>query len=161
MRGKTQWFARHEAIGKILNSASKNFQEPDDKKNIDELFKNHESIKITFSAIVENRGKNKSTSDEAVISQEVEDRLISQLNIKVYEVVLHGRELLVSSRKARSAALRLAGGWTAAVLMILIGAMIINSRTMARAITDRVRRLRDGALVIGGGDLDHRIDIRR
>ena len=38
--------------------------------------------------------------------------------------------------------------------------MIINSRTMGRAITDRVRRLRDGASVIGGGDLDHRIDIK-
>ena len=118
-RAKTQWFARHEAIGKILEAASKTFQDPEDKKNIEELFKNHESIMKIFSAIVENREKNKSTSDDAVISQEVEDRLISQLNIKVYETVLHGRELLESSREARASALRFAGEWTACSAYIL------------------------------------------
>jgi PAS domain S-box-containing protein len=159
-RAKAQWLARHEAIGKILKSASKAFHAPEDKKNIDELLKNHESILKIFSAIVENREKNKSSSDDAVISQEVEDRLLSQLNIKVYEAVVHGRELLESSREARSSALRFAGVWITSILIILIAAMIINSRTMSRAIADRVRRLRDGALVIGKGDLDHRIGIK-
>ena len=108
-RAKAQWFARHEAFGKILKSASKYFRVPEDKKTIDELFKNHESIIKIFAAIVENREKKKSSSDEVVISQEVEDRLLSQLNIKVYEAVLHGRELLESSRRARSSAITFAG----------------------------------------------------
>ena len=159
-RAKAQWFARHEAIGRVLESESKSFQPAEDKKTIDELFKNHESIEKIFSAIVENRGKKKTASDDTDISQEVEDRLLNQLNIKVYEEVLHGRELLASSREARSSATRLAGTWIACVLVILIAAVIINSGFMDRTITDRVRVLRDGALMIGGGNLDHRIDVK-
>ena len=159
-RAKAQWFARHEAIGRVLESESKSFQPAEDKKTIDELFKNHESIEKIFSAIVENREKKKTASDDTDISQEVEDRLLNQLNIKVYEEVLHGRELLASSREARSSATRLAGTWIACVLVILIAAVIINSGFMDRTITDRVRVLRDGALMIGGGNLDHRIDVK-
>ena len=77
---------------------------------MDEMLKKHESIGKIFSAIVENREKKKSTSDDAGISQEVEDRLLSQLNMKVYEEVVLGRELLESSRKARSST-HVAGGY--------------------------------------------------
>ena len=35
-----------------------------------------------------------------------------------------------------------------------------NSWTMTRTIADRIVRLRDGASIIGEGNLDHRIDIQ-
>ena len=159
-RAKIQWFARHEEIGSILKSASKEFQSVEDKKTLDEMLKKHESIGKIFSDIVENREKKKSTSDDAGISQEVEDRLLSQLNIKVYEEVVLGRELLESSRKARSSTMRQAGIGIVCLFLVLLSAVIINSWTMGRAITDRVRRLRDGASAIGGGDLDQRIDLK-
>jgi PAS domain S-box-containing protein len=46
-------------------------------------------------------------------------------------------------------------------MLLLVGAAtLINSWTMSLAITDRIQRLRRGTVVIGEGNLDHRIDIK-
>ncbi len=159
-RAKEQWFAKHEQIGKLLKSASEDFRDAEDRKNIAELIENQESIGKIFSAIVANREKSALNRAQPHLSREVEDRLLSQLNMRVYEVVIHGRKLLESSREARASALRLAGWGIISALLLIVAAAIINSWTMGRAITDRVGRLREGAAVIGGGDLDHRIDVK-
>lgn len=91
------------------------------------------------------------------LSHEVE--LLNQLNTRVYEVVIHGRKLRESSIEARVAALKLAGGGVLFALLVLITKAFFSSWAMGRAITNRVSRLRDGAALIGGGDLGHRIDI--
>jgi len=159
-RAKAQWFARHDEIGKILKSASKTFQTSEDRQILDEMLKKHESIGKIFSAIVENREKKKSNAEDAGVLQEVEDRLLSQLNIKVYEEVVLARELLESGRKARESTLRLTSIGIVFLFLLLLSAVTINSRIMGRTITDRIQRLRDGASVIGSGNLDHTIDIR-
>ena len=159
-RAKAQWFGRHETIGRILNTASKEFRAAEDKRTLDEMLRKHESIGNIFSAIIENREKKKSASYDDNISQEVEDRLLSQLNMKVYEEVVLGRELLESSRRERDSIMWQAGVAVVSSFLLLLAAVIINAWTMGRAITDRVRRLYDGASLIGGGDLDHRIDVK-
>ena len=82
------------------------------------------------------------------------------MNMRLYEAVLQDRKLQDSSTEDLFSALRLGSGGIVGALSILIAALMINSWTMARAITDRVDRLREGAAVIGGGDLEHRIDIK-
>jgi hypothetical protein len=44
VRAKEQWIAKHEQIGILLKSASENFGEAEDRKNISELIEDHESI---------------------------------------------------------------------------------------------------------------------
>lgn len=82
------------------------------------------------------------------------------MNMRIYESVVQGRELLESSKVAHASAIRQAGWSIITVLLILIAAALINSSTMGRAITERVRRLREGAALIGSGDLKHRIDVK-
>lgn len=159
-RAKEQWFARHEQIGRILKSASENFQDAGDKETIDEIIKSHESIGKIFLTVVAAREKKDLKPDSADLSHELEDRLLSQLNMRVYDVVVQSRKLLSSSRETRVAAVRLAGVGVLLLLFMVIAAAITSLWTMTRAITDRVRRLRDGALLIGGGDLDHRLDAK-
>jgi PAS domain S-box-containing protein len=159
-RAKEQWFIKHAQIGGLLKAASENFQGAEDRANITALLEDHESIGNIFRAIASNREKRGLHPSSADLSREVEDRLLSQLNMRVYEVVLHSRKLLESSREARDSALRLAGSGIISVLLILIVAALFNSRAMGRAITDRVQRLREGATVIGAGNLDHRIDVK-
>lgn len=158
-RAKTQVVAKHEQVGELLKSASKNFRDSEDRKGIADLIENHESIGKIFSAIVANRENNSLNPEAAKLSREVEERLLNQLNMRVYDIVIHGRELRDSSIKARATALRMAGGGVIFALLILITTTILSSRMIARSIMARIDQLRYGASVIGGGDLEHRIDV--
>jgi len=159
-RAKEQWFAKHEEIGRLLKSASERFLEPEDIKALAEMLKDNESIGKIFSGIVKNREKAGSHAYSADLSRVIETRLLSRLNMRVYEFVTDGRQLLEASRRARDSAFRLAGAGIIIVFVILTATTVINSWIMGRTITDRIRRLRDGAMVIGGGNLDHKIDVK-
>jgi len=159
-RAKEQWFTKNEQISKFLKLALENFRNAKDRKNIAGFIEDQESIGIIFSAIVANREKSGLNAGSGDLSHEVEERLLSQLDMRVYEVAIHGRKLLESSREARYSALRLVVGGVIASFLFIIALAAVNSWAMGRAITDRVTRLRDGASMIGGGDLDHRIEIK-
>ena len=159
-RAKEQWFVKHKQIGRLLKSASENFRSVEDRYNIGEMIKHHESIGNIFSAIVANREKSSLKPESAELSREFEDRLLNQMNMVIYAVVLHDRELLDSSRKARASVLRQTGESIICLLAIAVALACISSWTMGRTITERVGRLRNGAAMIGGGELDHRIDVK-
>jgi PAS domain S-box-containing protein len=159
-RAKIQWFARQEQISGLLKKGLENFQDAEDRKNIAGLIEDHEASGRIFAAIVANREKSGLNPGSAVLSREVEDRLISQLNMRVYEETMHSRKMLESARKARNSALRLVATGVVSALVILIAVAMINAWTMGRAITARAARLREGAAVIGNGDLEHRIDVK-
>lgn len=158
-RAKEQWFIKNALIGGILKSALENFRDAGDKKIIAGLLEEYESFGRIFSAIVANREKNPTTSGGAEFSPAIEERLLNQLNLRVYEAVDKSHKLQHSSVQARAAALKFAGGGVVAALLLLIATAMINAGTLGRAITERVGRLRDGAALIGGVDLDHRIDL--
>jgi signal transduction histidine kinase len=158
-KAKAQMFAKHEQVGKLLESASRNFRDREDRKGIADLIEIHESIGKSFAAIVANRENKGLDPDATTTASEVEERLLNQLNMRVNDMVSNVRALRESSIKARVFALRLAGGGVIFALLVLITVAILNSQMMDRAITDRVGRLRHGALLIGGGDLEHRIDV--
>lgn len=159
-RAQEQWFVKHEQIGKLLTLSSENLRGAEERKNITKFIEDHESIGRLFTAIVANREKNRSNRSSPDLAPEVVERLTNQLNIKVYDVVLDGRNLLQSSRKSRDSATRLAGWSIISSLLILIAVAIFSTRSMGRAVAERIERLRSGAEVIGSGDLDHRIEVR-
>ena len=159
-RAKEQWFVKQKQISGLLKSASANFPDAEDRKNIAEMMEHQESIGKIFSAIVANREKSGPKTVPAGLAREVEGRLVNQLNMRVYDVTAHSRRLLESSRKTRASATRFVGWGVISVLLTVIAVTIINSWTMGRSIAERIRRLSDGAAIIGGGDLAHRIDVR-
>lgn len=71
-RAKEQWFAKQKQIGGLLKSASENFHDTEDRKNIAELIDNHESIGGIFSAIVASRERNGLNPVSADLSREAE-----------------------------------------------------------------------------------------
>ncbi len=158
-RSNEQWFAKHEQVGRLLKSASEKFRDAEDIKTLGGMLEDHESIGKIFRSIMENRERRGTSDHPDELSLDIEDRLVSQMDMRTYELVIYGQHLLETSREARSSALRLAGAGIVFVFVILVAATLINSDMMSRTITDRIRRLRDCALVIGGGDLDHKIDI--
>jgi two-component sensor histidine kinase/HAMP domain-containing protein len=158
-RAKVQWYDKSKENNRLEQLALEKFRDAEDRKTIDSMLKVHESIVKNFSALVENVRKREENTDSAALTHEVEDRLLSQLNIKVYEDVLLGRKLRTSASAHLFFVLMLSAGGILFVLLIIFMVVMVNSWMLARAITDRIDRLRDGASVIGGGNLDHRIDI--
>jgi len=158
-RARIQWFAKQEQLGRLLQSASRVFPDPDDRRLLTDLEKDHQSLFNLFSGIVENREKTASGLYSRALSREIENRLISQLNMKVYDTVLLARRLHESADDRMFFTLRFFGWGAIAVFGILTALTVGNSWSMGRTVSDRISRLRDGASIIGGGNLDHRIDI--
>jgi two-component sensor histidine kinase/HAMP domain-containing protein len=159
-RAKEQWIAKNKQIAGLLKSASGFSLNSEDRKNIGEMIEIHESIGEIFSAIVANREKNGFKSGATDLSREVEERLLNQLDIRVYEKTVLTRNLLNSSTTAQESSIKQSGIGLISILLIVTMAVIINSRTMGKVITERVAHLHKGALLIGGGDLNHLIDIK-
>ncbi len=159
-RARLQWFAKSEQIGRLLNSALDEFHDAENKKIINEMIKDNESTVKLFSDIVSNRERAKSGSVSAELSQEVENRLTTQLNLRLYDKVLQTSRLRESAAMRLLSALRLAGWSIFLVIVVVAAAAAINSWTVGRTIINRIRQLRDGASIIGQGNLDHKIEIK-
>jgi methyl-accepting chemotaxis protein len=159
-RAKIQWFAEHEQIGDLLKSASERFTDVKEKAIMDEMVKGQESIRKLFSRIVENREKKGPAAGFNAPSRELEDRLLSQLTRKRYNAILNARKLQDAGNRHLFSVLGLAGWGIICVIVVLAAATIVNSWMMGRTITNRIRRLQEGASIIGEGNLDHVIDIK-
>ena len=159
-RAKEQWFVKHKQIGLLLQSASEKFRDAKDKIILDHMLKDQESIGKLFSAIVENREKALSDANTAAFSRDVEDRLTIQLTMRRYNAILDAHKLQETGNRYLFSALELSGLGIIFVIAVLTVSAVINLWTMSRFITERVSRLRDGATLIGEGNLNYRIGIK-
>jgi len=159
-RSKTQLIAKHKELGDLLKEASTKFSGSEDKKIVNELFANQESIDKILKNILESSEKRDALIRPDALSQEIEDRRFSQLNMRVYESLLSASKLQASSKDDVIKSLWRAGGGIFLILLSVSAATLVNSRIMGRSIAARVARLCEGATVIGAGDLNHLIDIK-
>jgi len=155
-RARVQWFAKHEKIVLLLQSALEKFKDAEDKTIVERMAKDQEPIARIFSSIVENREK---PQLNPVLSQEVEDTLVSQMNMKRDNTILDARRLQESASKRLLFSLRTSGWGILCVIITLTAAATVNSWSMGRVITKRITALRNGTAIIGEGNLDQRIDI--
>jgi hypothetical protein len=150
-RARVQWAYKHEQLGRYLTTAAEKFHDPTNQKIVAEMIEDQESIGRLFSSIVKNREKRKGTAQADALTMETEERLLTQLNKRIYELVSRARSLRESSGETLFSNLRLAGWRIACVLILVMAAVILNSWTMGRSIAARIQCLRDSAVTIGGG----------
>jgi PAS domain S-box-containing protein len=158
-RAKKQWFAKHEQLGRLLDAASRDFRGAEDRTNLQELVKDHQVTGRIFSAIVANREQARPDAASAALAKEAENRMVSQLRMRVYERTLYAINLDEGARSRLYSALWLAAWAIAGMISLAAAAAVANSWTMFRTIADRIARLRVGASTIGRGNFGHRIDI--
>jgi len=159
-RAKVQWFAAHEQIGRNLKIASGRFDYPEFQHMIREMIQDHESTTTLFISIVENREKAQAGAVSYELSRSIENRLLTQVNIRLYDKVLNTRELRVAARQRLLGELKQTGMSIAAFIAVLAGMAAVGSWIMGRTITNRISKLREGSSIIGKGNLNHRIDIQ-
>jgi PAS domain S-box-containing protein len=154
-RAKVQLIAKHKQIGELLMSALEKVTDSEDKKIVRELLTIHDSIGKYSKTIRENRGAHHLPP----LSLEIEDRLLTQLNMKIYESIQLDSRLQESSKSALFSALKQAG-WSIAVILLLVSATtFLNSWFMHLTMINRIRRLSNGVAEIDRGNLDFRIDV--
>ncbi|MCK9275498.1 MAG: HAMP domain-containing protein [Syntrophales bacterium] len=159
-RAKEQWLAEHMHIGQALAAASDEFEEdPADQDIIAEMIRDHEATEILFTGIIANREKTKSAFVSAELSRAIENRQLTQVNIRMYGKILRIEDLRNAARNRVFSELKLIGGGIVAIIVLLAAAAATGYWNTARVIAERISRLREGSAKIGGGDLEYRIDI--
>ncbi len=156
-RTRIQWFATHERIDRLLALAAEKFTNSEDKAVLEKMAEDQESIRNLFAKIVANR---EGPLSDALISHEIEDRLTSQLTMRRQSAILNSRILQEAAAGRLFQSLRTVGWSILLTVLIIAGVITVNSWIMGRVFTDRIARLRNGASIIGDGNLDHRIDIK-
>ncbi len=159
-RSREQLIAKHREIGGLLNIALQKFWKQEDRETIRELIVVHNAIGKFSKAIRANREKRGPAVNPDTIAREYEDRLTSQMDMKVYEVIQLNSKLQESGNEAVYSSLKLAGGGILLALFIAGSVILLNSLTINRIVASRISILRDGAALIGGGGLAHRIDVK-
>jgi PAS domain S-box-containing protein len=159
-RAREQIVAKNRQVMDVLKSAENFFTDSEDNKTVHSLIENNKSIGKIFRAIAENRKKSGSRAPSESFAVEVENRLLSQLDMRIYEVILLGGKLQESANNDLISAFRIAGGGILLVVLLVGAVTMLNSATMGRAVSGRIALLRDGAVAIGQGNLDYRINIK-
>jgi C4-dicarboxylate-specific signal transduction histidine kinase len=152
-----QWASKNEQIGRLLQTAATEFKHADDNQIVADLVTDHESINRLFSTVIENRRKVTTDADSARRVKEVEARLLTQINMKTHDLVLHARQLQDASNEHVFAELKTAGIIILSIIAAVSLAAVINSWAVGRMIGERFAQLRHGSNIIGAGNLDHRI----
>lgn len=158
-RVRRQVDAKYRQIGDLLKSATEKFTAPEDQKTLTALIETSESVRAILLSIMANREHVNPTDRPEALSLEVDERLRSQMTMRIYETVRLGGNLKEASNAAIILSLKQAGAGIVAILFFVGVVTVINFVTLNRAISRRMERLRHGAALIGEGRLDHRIEI--
>jgi len=159
-RAREQAQAKNRQVGQLLKSANDVFVNSEDRLVIAQLIENQESIGTVFRTIVANRRNAAAKTRNPEVAAEVEDRLVNQLNMRVYESAILGAKLEASGRTELVSALQSAGCAIAVIFLLASAVTLINSILTSRAIVNRIGRLRESARLFGEGDLNHRTGLQ-
>ncbi|MBJ6726833.1 sensor histidine kinase [Geomesophilobacter sediminis] len=156
-RSKIQLLAKHKQIGLLLQRALKEFPDAEDQKTIRELISLQDSIGHLSKTLRIAQEQQRQAASVDPFKQEVQDRLLIQLNTRIYETIQLDNKLQRSGARLLTSSLLLAGGGILLVLIVVSAVTIANSVWVTRSFGKRITMLRDGAVTIGGGDLAHQI----
>ena len=158
-RSRQQVDAKYRQIDDLLKSAAGKFTDPEDQRTLTALIETSESVRAILLSIMAKREHGNPLDRPEALFLAVEERLVSQMTMRIYETVRLGGRLQESSNTALILSLKQAGGGIVAILLFAGVAMVINIVSMNQAISRRMARLRHGATLIGEGSLEHRIEI--
>ena len=159
-RAKSEWQKKSEYAGRLMDLASKRFKDDMSKAILDEMHRNYDNTVAIFSKIVENRERKDLNDKEKALSSEYEDRLISQILLKAYALSNAAQELRESNSRRSEIALK---RMNLLIVIFVVAVMIVafvNLVWLNRLLGKRLETIRKGTKIIGGGNLDYKIDLR-
>jgi methyl-accepting chemotaxis protein len=159
-RPKIEWQKKSEYAGKVMDLASERFKDDMSKAILDEMRRNYDGTVTLFSKIVENRERKNLNEKEKVLSSEYESRLFSQILLKAYALSDTAQRLVELSRMKSENALKGLYLFAFIFVVALMITTLTNSVLLSGLLRKRLETIHEGTKIIGGGNLDYRIDLR-
>ena len=153
-----QWVAKSETLRGLMETASERFTAETDKVLLQKARKEFDATFSAFSTILEKHKREGRNAKNVFAPDEAESRLIAQVFLKASSLMDSIGRLYESTERAATRA-RTRG--FALIVFIIIGgtiATVVNSTTLNRIVAKRLMILNEGVGIIGGGNLNHRIN---
>jgi PAS domain S-box-containing protein len=157
-RARLQWVAKSETLRRLMDTASERFTAMEDKDLLQEARKDFEATFSSFSSVLDKHKREEHRAGGKLAFDEADSRQIGQVLLKAYTLQDSIGRLYESTGRASTRA-RTRG--IAFILFFIVGgiiAMAVNSAALNRIVAKRVMTLQEGVGIIGGGNLDHRIN---
>jgi PAS domain S-box-containing protein len=158
-RTKNQWKSRTEHLGNLLEQARTRFTDARDVEILMIAQEYFDNTKALFASITDILKQKKRGREGKNVFGGAEKTLVGQIFSKAYLLNdalsrLHALAHQKAAKEQNEAALFL----IAFIIMVLI-VIIANSAITNRILSTRVSTLRESALAIGKGNLDHRVEV--
>jgi two-component system, cell cycle sensor histidine kinase and response regulator CckA len=157
-RARVQWYSKSETFLGLLKSARERFVSKEDRALLDNAQKDFDATFSSFSEIMEKHKPEERSARRGFVLDEAELRLMGQILLKSY-ALSDDIEMLHESAERVSIAARNKGViFIFVFIMSGVTAMVINSAFVSRILAKRLVAIDEGIRIIGGGNLDFRID---
>ena len=158
-RAQEQWFDEHMRIGDEIQAAAEKFEIAEAKDIINRMIDDHEATGKLFWGIVENRERTRAGLVRVNLSEAIENRHLTQINIRLYNKLLNIQELRAGAKHLVLSELKLTGFELFIIIAIMVAMAAINSCSMRRLIANRISLLQKGSKIIGEGNLEYKINL--
>ncbi len=159
-RPRRQWRDKSTKIKKLLETASKRLNFKEDRAILEDMIKDYDDTVDIFNTIIENEKKMRTGGIEGARYMEYDKRLFSQLIVKSYELSDSAARLRASLNEASDTAHHRITLFLVLFVFLVVATVLVNGTLIGRILKNRIEQLRRGAGIIGGGNLDYRIDVR-
>lgn len=157
-RVQAQWQMQHASLSKRL-ARNADFGGPEEQPIMNRLGQDHDSLHTLFIQLVTNYQDRKTDKGKSAIIEEMDARLTGQMLNKAQAMISDALSLADRSRAEVAGAQRrvaLAVLAFGSVLVLVIAATLLLT---VRSITRPLAKLREGATIVGAGNLDYRLAI--
>ncbi len=154
-RAQRQWGLRHDSLAELLNGIE--YKRAEERRILEEINKNHESIKRLFVQLVAAYEGRNADADRAGVYRELEERIVGQLLVKLQATVSGTFRLTEASNRQAVTVGRRASVLAMAFIVILAAAVTATSLLIRSSIVRPITALREGTERIGAGNLDFRV----
>lgn len=157
-RAGIQWHAKSENLRGLLESGPEHFTSKKDKALLQDAQNDFDATFSGFSTILEKYKREKRSVGRKLAFDEADSRLIGQVFLKAYSLQ-DSINLLYESTEMESVTTR-NRVFILTIFFVLSGgvAVVVNSIVTGRIVAKGVTKLHEGVGIIGGGNLDYRID---
>lgn len=164
-RIQEQWYLRYQSIEELLKrDIFRHLREQrheDERMILDILQKDHEAIQTTFLELTESLESQEFDEKEASMAAELEERLVAELSLKSQAIVSGASSLMEGTREELVNVQQKTGLLILVSFTVLAGIFLLVLLVIIGSILRPILFLKKGAEIIGGGNLEHRIEIKR
>jgi PAS domain S-box-containing protein len=157
-RPRAQWQLRNASLAKLLSDA-RGFGGGQEMATLDDLRHRRGNIEALFAELLRDRGEAQGDSSNDMAMQEFEIRLTGQILNRTQDMISDALSLSDSTRRGVLDAQRRMNVATLLFGAVAVVTLVATLILMLRSVVRPLALLREGTVIVGAGDLEHRLAV--